>query len=327
MRPEIVEISHEDHPDMKKGRGQHKRVGLVLSAGGLRGLYAHTGFMQAVQKAGIPFNCMAGCSAGAIIATCHAAGLSPDAIEQEVYKLNRSDFYHPRGWFSLLASLIFRRGQGFTGLSLVDGMVENLRRVLPVRSFSECRLPLSLIAVNLDKGEKEILQEGYLAPAAAASAAVPYFYEPVCIDGALYCDGGAYERTPKEAICCRHQLDLLIVHEIGTDELDKETRDFQHRDWPLLRLAGRLFYTWLRTPRSYGLSEEICACGCGATIITLRPELPALSRDESGKARAILHAARKQAIQHLQKIYDPASGWNQPRIAVLPRSCGQEETI
>lgn len=322
-----MEITHESRPGMKEGCGQHKRVGLVLSAGGLRGLYAHTGFMQAIQKTGIPFNYMAGCSAGAIIATCHAAGLSPDAIEQEVCKLSRSDFYHPRSWFSLLTSLMFRRGRGFTGLSLTDGMVENLMRVLPVQNFSECRLPLSLIAVNLDKGEKEILQEGHLAPAAAASAAVPYFYEPVCIDGALYCDGGAYERTPKEAICCRHHLDLLIVHEIGTDELDEETRDFQRRDWPLLRLAGRLFYIWLRTPRNRGLSIEICACGCGATIITLRPEIPVLGRGENGTAGAILHAAREQATHHLQEIYDPALGWNQPQIAVQPRSCSQEETI
>ncbi len=327
MSPQVVEISHESHPAMKKRRGQRKRVGLVLSAGDLRGLYAHTGFMQAVQKAGIPFNCMAGCSAGAIIATCYAAGLSPDIIEQEARKLSRGDFYHPRNWFGLLTSLIFRRGRGFTGLSLTDGIVENLRRVLPVQSFSECRLPLSLIAVNLDKGEKEILHEGYLAPAAAASAAVPYFYEPVCIDGALYCDGGAYERTPKEAICCRHRLDLLIVHEIGTDELDVETRDFHRRDWPMLRLAGRLFYTWLRTPRSYGLSEEICACGCGATIITLRPELPVLDRNENGKAEAILHMAREQATHHFKEIYDPVLGWNQPQIAVPHRPCGQEEAI
>jgi len=312
---------------MKKRHDQRERVGLVLSAGGLRGLYAHTGFLQAVQQAGIPFNCMAGCSAGAIIATCHAAGLSPDTIEQEVCKLRRRDFYHPRGWFGLLTSLVFRRGRGFTGLSLTDGIVENLKRALPVRSFSECRLPLSLIAVNLDKGEKKILQEGYLAPAAAASAAVPYFYEPVCIDGALYCDGGAYERTPKEAICCRHHLDLLIVHEIGTDELDEETRDFQHRDWPMLRLAGRLFYIWLRTPRSYGLSKEICVCGCGATIITLRPELPVLDQDESAKAGVILHAAREQASRHFKTIYDPVSGWNQQQISVLPRSSSQEETI
>jgi len=312
---------------MKKKRGQHKRVGLVLSAGGLRGLYAHTGFMQAVQKAGMPFNCMAGCSAGAIIATCHAAGLSPDTIEREVCKLRRRDFYHPRGWLNLLTSLIFRRGRGFTGLSLTDGMVENLKRVLPVKSFSECSLPLSLIAVNLDKGEKETLKDGELAPAAAASAAIPYFYEPVCIDGALYCDGGAYERTPKEAICCRHHLDLLIVHEIGTDELDEETRDFHRRDWPILRLAGRLFYTWLRTPRSYGLSEEVCACGCGAIIITMRPELPILGQDESAKAGVILHAARKQASQHFKTIYDPVSGWNQQQITVQPRSCSQKETI
>ena len=30
------------------------RIGVVLSSGGVRGVYAHTGFMQAIQALGIP---------------------------------------------------------------------------------------------------------------------------------------------------------------------------------------------------------------------------------------------------------------------------------
>lgn len=137
---------------MKKERGRHKRVGLVLSAGGLRGLYAHTGFMQAVQKADIPFDCMAGCSAGAIIAACHVAGLSPDAIEQEVCKLKRGDFYRPRSWFGLLVALMFRRGRGLTGLSLTDAMMKSLNRAAARPEF--LRVPPAAFADRRQSGQR-----------------------------------------------------------------------------------------------------------------------------------------------------------------------------
>jgi len=313
---------------MKKNSSQPRRIGLVLSAGGMRGLYAHTGFLQSVEKAGFPFSCMAGCSAGAIIASCYAAGLSSAEIEKEVKRLKSSDFYHPVSGLKVLAALIWRKGRGLIGLSGAEPMITSLKRVLPTREFSDCRLPLALIAVNLDKGEKEILDDGDLAVAAAASAAIPFFYEPVSINGGSYCDGGAYERTPKEAICCRYHLDLLLVHEIGTDELDEETRGFAHRSWGMIRLAGRLFYTWIRTPEEYGVSVEVCACGCGAVILTLRPDIPSVAWNNTGTVSTVLEEARRQADESLKQLYSPLSGWRLPKMpARAPASCGTGEAI
>lgn len=42
------------------------RIGVVLSSGGVRGVYAHTGFMQAINNLGIRIDASAGCSAGVI---------------------------------------------------------------------------------------------------------------------------------------------------------------------------------------------------------------------------------------------------------------------
>lgn len=43
------------------------RIGVALSAGGIRGVYAHTGFMQAMQSLKIPVFASAGCSACALV--------------------------------------------------------------------------------------------------------------------------------------------------------------------------------------------------------------------------------------------------------------------
>ena len=50
------------------------RIGVVLSSGGVRGVYAHTGFMQAIQSLGIPITASAGCSAGALVGGFIASG-------------------------------------------------------------------------------------------------------------------------------------------------------------------------------------------------------------------------------------------------------------
>jgi hypothetical protein len=43
------------------------RIGVVLSSGGTRGVYAHAGFLLAVEEMGIPVSACAGCSAGAVV--------------------------------------------------------------------------------------------------------------------------------------------------------------------------------------------------------------------------------------------------------------------
>lgn len=50
------------------------RIGLVLSSGGVRGVYAHTGFMQAIQGLEIPVCASVGSSAGALVGGFIASG-------------------------------------------------------------------------------------------------------------------------------------------------------------------------------------------------------------------------------------------------------------
>jgi len=118
-----------------------------------------------------------------------------------------------------------------------------------------------------------------------------------------------------------------VVHEIATDELDMETRNFASRDWSPLRLAGRLFYTWTRTPPLSGPHHEICPCGCGAHILTLQPQLPALSLMADPEANSeVLEAATRFAATNLQDFYSTPAGWSLPDIKKQTRqACGKEQ--
>ena len=77
---------------------QRKKVGVVLSGGGAKGV-AHIGVLQVLEKAGIPVDVIVGTSMGSIVGGLYAIGYSADQLDSLVrvqdwmfllsYKVNR----------------------------------------------------------------------------------------------------------------------------------------------------------------------------------------------------------------------------------------------
>src|SRR5262249_45562290 len=65
--------------------GKRPKIGLALGGGGTRGA-AHVGVMQVLEKEGIPIDCVAGTSVGAIIGGMYASGIPLDRLENIVQK-------------------------------------------------------------------------------------------------------------------------------------------------------------------------------------------------------------------------------------------------
>ena len=55
------------------------RVGLALGGGGAKG-FAHVGVLRALERTGVPIDCIAGCSIGAPLAAGFAAGWPTEQI-------------------------------------------------------------------------------------------------------------------------------------------------------------------------------------------------------------------------------------------------------
>lgn len=54
-------------------QGQRKKVGLVLSGGGAKGV-AHIGVLKVLEEAGIPIDYIAGTSMGSLVGALYASG-------------------------------------------------------------------------------------------------------------------------------------------------------------------------------------------------------------------------------------------------------------
>lgn len=191
------------------------RIGVVLSSGGVRGVYAHTGFMQAVQNLGIQIDASAGCSAGALVGGFMASGFALKSWTKNLAGIDEHTFWTPDSALRFFWEMAAHKGRGYTGLSDTRAALQFTRDNLAVDTFQECIYPFHVLAINLDTGKKVVFSEGELAPRMTASAAMPILYDPVRIEGQYYCDGALIDFAPTDAICCRHQLDVVIVHHVS----------------------------------------------------------------------------------------------------------------
>ncbi|HEX5502206.1 MAG TPA: patatin-like phospholipase family protein [Thermomicrobiales bacterium] len=160
----------------------NQRVGLVLGAGAVKG-FAHVGALRALQRAGVPIDCVAGASIGALIGAAAARGWPADRVE-EVLQAGTARVFRPtfplRGLLSSHAIRNYLRREELCGERLIEH--------LP--------LPFAVSATDLTEGREVVIRRGLLWRAVLASAAIPGFYPPVRVGGHWLVDGGVVNPVP-----------------------------------------------------------------------------------------------------------------------------------
>lgn len=282
------------------------RFGVVLSSGGGRGVFAHTGFMKALDELRIEISALSGSSAGAIVGGIVASGTHVSDWADTLTNVRPNQYWTPRSLFRLLYSFGFRKGLGIGGLSDTTAAIRFLSKNLLVENFEECVCPFSSVAMNLGTGESTTFDEGPIAPGIMASAAIPGFYDPVEIDGQYFSDGAIIDLAPAEAICCRYGMDVLLVHHTAQHDYTPEELERSFKEpWTIVKILQRLIFRrrpWYATgsPRS----TFACPCGCRAVIVVLEPGLPQLSWPITGAAADILDTAHANALAQLAPILE-----------------------
>jgi len=280
------------------------KIGVVLSSGGGRGVFAHSGFMCALESLEVPVTASAGCSAGAVVGGMLASGRTASEWQEAVTQAGTESFWTPRPWWRLAWSLSLGRGRGLKGLSDTAAAQRFLSSHLKAQRFEDCVYPFWAVAINLGTGYKALLHEGPLARAMMASAAMPGLYDPVEIDGEYFTDGALIDLAPAEAICCRYELDVLLINHVAQRRYDAADLEQAFGEpWTLVHILHRLIYRrrpWYATgqPRSV----IACPCGCKATLVILEPELPELVWPLTRGGPEILRAAQEQAVNQIAPI-------------------------
>lgn len=151
---------------------------LTMSSG-FFSFYAHTGFLTALEDAGLLPSRVSGSSAGALVGATWAAGVDAPRLAEELERLERRDFWDPAVGAGLLRGRLFR---------------ERMERLLGVPTFAHCRIPAAVSVFDVATRRTEVIDAGAIAPAVCASCAVPVLFHPVRIEGRSYLDGGILDR-------------------------------------------------------------------------------------------------------------------------------------
>jgi NTE family protein len=161
------------------------RFGLALGGGFLRG-FAHLGVLAVLEEAGLRPGWIAGTSAGAIAAAFAAFGHSADETAEALQEL---------GWGSMTKGRPRK-----LGLSTNQGLEELLVRLLGDVRLEDARIPLAVVATDINSGNRVLLERGSVARAVRASCCVPGLYVPVEVNGRLLVDGALTQNVPAGAV-------------------------------------------------------------------------------------------------------------------------------
>lgn len=160
-------------------------VGLVLGAGAARG-FAHVGVIKALEAQGIRPDIVVGSSAGSVIAALLASGATGNDLNRLALNLDEATI---ADWGLPFAGR-------FGGLIKGDALQNMVNREVQNKSIEQMRIPLGIVATELQSGKGVLFRSGNTGLAVRASCSVPGVFQPAIISGKEYVDGGLVAPVP-----------------------------------------------------------------------------------------------------------------------------------
>jgi NTE family protein len=162
------------------------KKGFVFSGGGSKGI-AHAGVLQYLQEQNIKPSCIAGSSAGAIVAAMYAFGKKPE----EILEFFKSIFFFHWKHFT------FKKA----GIVDSDSFKHYFHEIFGEVTLGDLEIPIYITATDMVKGKLKIFNpETKVVDAILASTAVPGTISPYVINGKLYSDGGILNHFPADLL-------------------------------------------------------------------------------------------------------------------------------
>ena len=198
-------------------RSKRKKVGVVLSGGGAKGM-AHIGVLKVLEQAGIPIDYVTGTSMGSIIGGLYSIGYNAHSLDSMVrvqdwsYVItDKEDMSHQslsdrqkQNTYQFSTGLTFGKrdvnaGGIINGKNLAElfsqlcvGFTDSLdfTRDLPI--------PFACVATDIIEDKEVVFHSGRLPQAMRASMAIPAAFSPVRIGKMVLVDGGMKNNYPAD---------------------------------------------------------------------------------------------------------------------------------
>ena len=159
-------------------------VALALGGGASKG-FAHIGVLKVLQENRIPVDIVTGTSAGAVVGSLYASGMSPDRLELEAEILQKTD----------VVDLTLSTSGFIKGDKLQDFINQKVRN----RQIQQFPKKFAAVATEFGTGRMAAFNYGNAGQAVRASVSIPNVFQPTVINGKRYVDGGLVAPVPVTA--------------------------------------------------------------------------------------------------------------------------------
>jgi NTE family protein len=287
-----------------------QKVGLVLSGGGAKGI-AHIGVLKALEENEIPIDYIVGTSMGGIIGGSYAAGMSPNQIEDLILSKefldwvngrieeNQIYYYYRNEDSPSFIRLNLLLDSTFTvllntsianDLSLNFALAEKLAQpsAIAKNNFDSLFVPLRVMASDIFTQNEVVLGDGQLSDALRATQTVPFFYQPIRINGKYLFDGGVYNNFPVDIAEKIFVPDVII----GSNVSSKIYNEYPYGQDDKLISKSLLYMILDKSDPS-----DVPPSG-----IYIQPDLKTYTSFDFAKAQALIDSGYVQTMRQMPEI-------------------------
>jgi NTE family protein len=259
----------------ERERTERPRVGLALAGGFARGI-AHIGVLRVLREAGIPIDCVAGTSVGALIGAAYCAGATCEEMQEAGMTTTFADFG--------------RWTPSWLGLATNQRMEKYLARLTPARTFEELKTPLAISTSDINEGVTVYYTSGPIAPPLRASCAYPALFVPIQYDGRTLVDGFLTAPVPVEgALLLGADVVIAVYLEAGSSGTPRTAADVISRSFNIIQRHADL--AWRQQ----------------ADLI-IEPDVHPYAWDDFSKTPELVRAGEEAAMKALPEIQALVNG-------------------
>ncbi len=257
------------------------KIALVLGSGSAKG-FAHIGVLKILETNRIPIHMIVGASAGSLVGSLYAAGISSFQIQQLATSVEKAD----------ILDLVFPDNGFIKGEKLAEFVNKNLKNT----SMEDLTIPFYAVATDLQTGQEIVFGRGNTGTAVRASCSVPGVFRPVKIGQHMYVDGALVSPVPVDA-ARQYGADVVIAVDItgGVESSNPDTT----------------VETILQTINI--MNSKLALVQCARADVLIRPKVGHIGPSDFSKRHEAILAGEKAAADALLKIQEILSRLKEER--------------
>ena len=209
--------AQNDSTAVGRARPKVKRVAVVLSGGGAKGM-AHIGVLKVLEKAGIPIDIVTGTSMGSIIGGLYAIGYNANSLDsmvrvqdwsyvitdkEDLRRQSINDRKKQNTYLFSTGLTIGKRDMQAGGIIKGKNLAELFQQLCVGFTDSldftrDLPIPFACVATDIIDNSEVDFHSGRLPQAMRASMAIPAAFSPVRIGNKVLVDGGLKNNYPAD---------------------------------------------------------------------------------------------------------------------------------